>query len=105
MLRRFLLRLSYLISSFLQHPSKVFLFTFLLVGAGLILDGSLFRLWSLKRDSIEISRRMTVLRNETEELNKKIMRARDPNFIEMHAREKFNLASEGDLIFVFTDSE
>lgn len=105
MLRRFFSRLSYLISDFLQHPLRVFAISFILFSAGLVLDGSLFRLWSLQRDSKEISRRMTVLRRDTKELNNKIKRARDPNFIEMQAREKFDLASEGDLIFVFTDIE
>lgn len=105
MIRRFFARLSYLVNDFLQNPIRVFAIFAFLVSAGLVLDGSLFRLWSLHRDEQEISTRMKKLRHQTAELDMKITRARDPNFIEMQAREKFDLASEGDLIFVFTDNE
>jgi cell division protein FtsB len=65
----------------------------------------LFRLWRLNRDAAELNRRMDKLRAESIDLDKKIKRAKDPNFIELEAREKFDLASEGDLIFVFSDKE
>lgn len=105
MIRRFFAHIAKNVSDVLQHPLQIFVVCAVLVVAGLLLDGSLFRLWSLHRDSTEISRRMRVLEVETASLDKKIKRARDPNFIELEAREKFDLASEGDLIFVFSDDE
>ncbi len=105
MIRRFLVRLSDFVHDFLQNPLRVFVLSAALVSMGLVLDGSLFRLWSLHRDTAEISSRIQKLRAETMELENKIQRAKDPQFIEMQAREKFDLASEGDLIFVFTDNE
>lgn len=105
MIRRLFARLAKIISDFLQRPLQVLTVSFFLVAAGLLLDGSLFRLWRLHRDSKEIARRTELLRSETIDLDKKIKRAKDPNFIELEAREKFDLANEGDLIFVFSDEE
>jgi cell division protein FtsB len=72
---------------------------------GLLIDGSLLRLWRLNRDSKELTRRIAALAIESKTLDQKIVRAHDPAFIELQAREKLDLASEGDLVFVFSDDE
>lgn len=105
MIRSLFVKSANTLSRFLQNPLKVFVVCFSLVIVGLIFDGSLFHLWRLKRDSAELATRMQVLRTQSNEIEKKINRARDPNFIELEAREKFDLASEGDLVFVFSDEE
>jgi len=105
MIRELFARLAKTISDFLQHPLKVFAVSLALIAAGLLLDGSLFRLWRLDRDTDDILARMNTLRSQAQELDGKIKKARDPNFIEIEAREKFDLASEGDLVFVFSDEE
>lgn len=105
MIRFFFAHLAKIVNDFLQHPLRVFVTCACIVMAGLILDGSLFRLWRLNRDTLELTKRMQVLRTETNQLDKKIKQAKDPNFLEIEAREKFDLASEGDLIFVFSDEK
>jgi len=105
MIREFFAHLAKTVSRVLQHPLKVLVISLVLVVAGLVLDGSLFRLWRLERDARDLSSRMKILRSQTQDLDQKIKRARDPNFIEIEAREKFDLASEGDLVFVFSDGE
>jgi cell division protein FtsB len=103
MIRQLFAQIAKIVSQFLQHPFQVFVVCICLVSAGLVFDGSLIRLWRLHRDSNEIVHRMQVLQNDSKDLESKIQRARDPNFIELEARDKFDLASEGDLIFVFSD--
>ncbi|MCB0350230.1 MAG: septum formation initiator family protein [Bdellovibrionales bacterium] len=105
MIRTFFARLAKILNDFLLHPVRVFVTCLALVAAGLILDGSLFRLWRLDRDSHDLNNRMKILRKETQLLDEKIKQAKDPNFLEIEAREKFDLANEGDLIFVFSDEE
>jgi cell division protein FtsB len=105
MIRRSFSRLGQIVSHFLQHPLKVFIVSFVLVVTGLVFDGNLIRLWRLNRDSEDLTSRMKVIKSETLNLSKKIDRAREPNFIELEARERFDLANEGDLVFVFSDEE
>jgi len=105
MIRRFFAGLASVVTQFLQNPLKVLTVSLVLVVAGLLLDGSLFRLWRLNRDTADLERRIETLKVNTNQLDMKIAKAKDPNFIEMQAREKFDLASEGDLIFVFSDEE
>lgn len=60
-------------------------------------------MWRLNRDAEDIDRRMHLVREEISRLDMKIEKASDPSFIELEARERFDLASEGDLIFVFSE--
>lgn len=48
---------------------------------------------------------MRSVRAATGEIQMKIKKAKDPQFIEIQARDRFELAEEGDLIFVFSDTE
>ena len=105
MIRQFFTRVGLLISSFVQNPLKVLVVCSVLVFFGLLIDGSLMRLWRLDRDSKELTRRIVALGVESKILDQKIVRAHDPAFIELEAREKLDLASEGDLVFVFSDDD
>lgn len=105
MVRSFFERLSHSISDLFHSPFRIFLISSFLVVGGLVVDGSLFRLWRLHRDSSEIDRKMSVLKVDTEQIELNIKRGHDPNFMELEAREKFDLANEGELVFVFADSD
>lgn len=76
-----------------------------LIILNLVLDGSLFRLISLHRDSRKIERDIASLDKKTAELKARLKRARDPAFLEKEARDRFDLVSEGDLVFVFSEEE
>ncbi|NJL26280.1 MAG: septum formation initiator family protein [Calothrix sp. SM1_5_4] len=89
----------------LQAPLKVIWICCGLLGLNLVLDGSLFRLWSLHRDQITIQQNIESLRGQNEELKKRLQRAKDPAFLEREARDRFDLVSEGDLVFVFSEEE
>ena len=105
MIRAWVKAISYFVSDLLQRPVRVFSICLFLLFVGLILDGSLFRLWALHRDSRELEQKISKIQTATKELRMKIKKAKDPQFIEILARDRFELAEEGDLIFVFSDEE
>ncbi len=102
MIRRFFNRIGQRISDFVQHPLRIFVICLVVVTAGLILNGTLFRLWNLNHDSNLIAARTVQLRNQTKKIDKKLRETRDPSFLELEARERLNLANKGDLVFVFS---
>ncbi len=104
MIRRFFTRIGQNISDFVQHPIRVFLTCLIFVSAGLLLDGTLIRLWRLNRDSHEIAARISNLQVETMKVDHELRQTRDPNFLELQARDRLDLANKGDLVFVFSDN-
>lgn len=69
------------------------------------MDGSLFRLWSLHRDATSLQTKIATVQAQNADLRKRLLRAKDPAFLEREARDRFDLVSEGDLVFVFSDEE
>lgn len=105
MVRRFLIGLFRGLNELLQTPQKVIWICLALIVLNLILDGSLFRLISLYRDQHDIEKRLVTLNQQTKDLKARLRRARDPAFMEREARDRFDLVSEGDLVFVFSEEE
>ncbi len=105
MVRDFFSKVVRTVSDFIHQPVKVLTVCLVLVFVGLVLDGTLFRLWALHRDSRELIHKMQVISHQTSDLRHQIGRAEDPKYIELQARQRFDLASEGDLIFVFSDGD
>ncbi len=105
MVTRFIQRISYLISDFINRPFRVLKVCLAFAFIGLIFDGTLFNLWALSRDSnhLENKTKMTLVESKT--LKEKIKLANDPQFIELEAHERFELAGENELVFVFSDQE
>lgn len=77
----------------------------LLIVVNLLADGSLFRLWSLYADQVQLQKDAVTLQQHSVELKKKLQKAKDPSFLEKEARDRFDLVSRGDLVFVFTDEQ
>ena len=87
----------------MYQPTKV-LWICLTVGlAGILLDGTALRLWSLYREHEHIQLRIEDARQRTKNLALRIEEAQRPEFIERAARDQFDLVKEGDLVFVFAD--
>lgn len=75
------------------------------MAASLLFDQSLLSLWRLHRQSHELSLKSAELEKQLSLFETSIAQAKDPHFIERIARERFDLVSKGDLVFVFEDSE
>lgn len=105
MIPKFIFRFFHWLNDFMNHPLKVIGVCLAVAFVSLVLEGSLLQLWSLHRDSQDLNQRIGKIRDETKKLTMKIKRSKDPTFIELEARNRFDLANEGDLIFVFADEE
>lgn len=103
MVRRFLVGLFRGLNDLLQTPQKVIWICLGLVVLNLVLDGSLFRLISMYRDHHDIQSKLVTLNQQTQSLKARLKEARDPVFLEREARDRFDLVSEGDLVFVFSE--
>ncbi len=89
----------------LHRPYRVFWICTAVVVTSLIVDGTLFQLWSLSRDHSRIQRKMMQSRERATELEYQIHEAQQPEYIERQARDQFDLVREGDLVFVFSDDQ
>lgn len=76
-----------------------------LIVLNLVIDGSLLRLWSLHRDYESTQEKIQILQQKNQEMKLRLAKAKDPAFLEREARDRFDLVSEGDLVFVFSEEE
>lgn len=70
----------------------------------LIGEGSIFRLWNLYHDEIRMIESVKKLNGDFKVLEGQFRRVNDPDYIEQEVRDRLDLASEGELIFVFSDN-
>jgi len=103
--RSFLIGFFRTLNDLLQAPQKVIWICLGLITLNVVLDGSLIRLWSLHRDQISIEKNIQIMQSKNQELQKRLKKAKDPAFLEREARDRFDLVSEGDLVFVFSEEE
>jgi cell division protein FtsB len=89
---------------YLLSPTKILWICAILVVLNLVLDGSLFRLWKLHRDFDQLTVDLMSLQGQSEQLKTQLKKAKDPEFMEREARDRFDLVNEGDLVFVFADN-
>ena len=89
----------------LHSPLKVLTVCILVAFVSLVVEGSLFHLWSLHRNSSQLSRKISRLEAENRRLDMKIEKVSDPNYLELEVRDQFDYVQEGDLVFVFTESK
>lgn len=69
----------------------------------LLLNGLLWRLWGLHRDQARLINDIAATKAGIQNLTVQLKEAKDPSFIERQARDKLDLVSEKDLVFVFSD--
>lgn len=105
MVRRFLIGFFRGLNTLLHAPQKMFWVCIGLIVLNLIIDGSLFRLWTLHRDYKTIQKNISATEQQNAKLKIQLAKAKDPAFLEREARDRFDLVSEGDLVFVFSEEE
>lgn len=88
----------------LQNPTRVLLVVGSLAFVAVLVDGTLFRLWSLDRDRDRLTERIESLKHSIRDKEKKLAESNRPEFIERQAREQLDLVRDGDLVFIFSDS-
>lgn len=91
------------VTEFLNSPTRVFA---VCAGIGitmLVLDGTLLRLWNLRRETKRIEENVSKIEANSKILDVQIRKAREIEFVERQARDRFDLVGENDLVFVFTN--
>src|SRR4051812_23170089 len=71
----------------------------------LLMEGSLFQLWSLKSEKRDMSDRIIHLRGENQILSMKVQQAKkNDRFLEKEAKERLDLLKKDELVFIFGDA-
>src|SRR5687768_3465303 len=91
------------VSELFNSPFKVFLVCLGIGFLTLILDGTLLRLWSLHREHDRIEKNVLSVRDKSKLLEVQISKAKEMDFVERQARDRFDLVGENDLVFVFSN--
>ncbi len=90
---------------FLHSPMKVFWCCLVFVSMSLLLNGSLLRLYGLHRDQHRLQAQTQQVNESISELDRQLKQAADPAFLERQAMDRYDLADENDLVFVFSDDQ
>lgn len=88
----------------LQRPLAVLIVCSVFSLSAVLLDGTLFRIWSLNRDRTRLEGRIASLAQSVAEKEHRIVESNKPEFIERQVREQLDFVRDGDLVFVFADS-
>jgi cell division protein FtsB len=91
------------ILNLLENPRQIFLICLFFGLLGTFFDGTLYRIWQLKNESLKVKNQISSTKKEIEILGKQIQSAHDPRFIEREARDRFDLVGENDIVFVFAE--
>ena len=86
----------------LEKPGRIFLLSLFLSFLNLTLRGTPLRLWKLHQEQERILNNKKTLEKKLEQLSLKIQRISDPRFIELEAKNRFDLAKKEELIFIFS---
>lgn len=89
------------IRNILNQPRLVLVVCLLFVVFTAIFNGVLWRLWALHKDHDRRSHETLLAQHTISQLRTQLDQARDPAYIERQARDRLDLVSEKDLVFVF----
>ena len=87
----------------LYRPRAVLLVCVVFSTVSLLFNGSLLRLYGLTHERARLIDDLELNSKHIQELSKQLRMARDPSFIEREARDRYDLADQDDLVFVFAD--
>ena len=96
-------RLSFKFRQLLNSPLKVAFICAVVFVLTLFVNGTLWRVWSLRRDQTTIIEQIQSTQKQATLLDLQMKQAKDPSFIERQARDRQDMVSDNDLIFVFSD--
>lgn len=91
------------LQKWLHQPQKVFGVCLSLLLLTLFLNGTLWKLWGLYRDQAFLKEQILASKASMVSIEQQMKQAKDPTFIAREARDKMDLVSDHDLIFVFPE--
>ncbi len=87
----------------LRQPLKICILCFVFALVSVLLNGALMNLYGLQRDREQLNEQMSKIEKDLQNLNGQLKRAKDPAFIERQALDNLDMASDHDLVFVFSE--
>ena len=89
----------------LKRPGRVAVVCGLVVLYAVVLDGTLFQLRKLYLSSRALDQKTQEIQTKNQMIVEKVEKLSDPRFLEKEVRDRFDLAGEGDLVFIFPEDE
>ena len=89
--------------TFLHKPQKVVVLCVGILICSLLFNGALINLYSLRRGQAKVLSQMGLAKTDLIRLNRQIQVTKDPHYIERQAVDNYDLVSEDDLVFVFSE--
>ena len=96
-------RYAFRFQNWLNQPKKVLVACLFVLTISLFLNGTVWKVWGLYRDQTVIKEQINQARMTIKSFDQQMIQAKDSTFIEHQARDKMDLVSENDLVFVFPE--
>lgn len=87
----------------LIHPGRILIYCCLFAFLSLAFNGGLLNIYGLHRDRQRLADQLVEVKAQIFDLDQKLKQAKDPAFVERQALDRYDLAEENDLVFVFAD--
>ena len=91
------------VSQWIHQPKLILIFCGILIFLNIIFDGTLFQIRTLYLQKRSIIKNSREVNTKNEVILNKIQQLSDPKNLEKEVINRFDLASEGDLIFIFPE--
>ncbi len=93
------------IDQWIHRPKLILIFCGILIFFNVVFDGTLFQIRTLYLQKRALTKKSVEINTKNEVLVNKIQQLSDPKNLEKEVRNRFDLAGEGDLIFIFPEDE
>lgn len=91
------------LKNILNRPGRVLIWAVMLAALYVGLDGNLYRIYEIRADQGRTRQEIRTLKSQLGQIRRSMSDFKDPRFLEREALERFDLAGEDDLIFVFSN--
>jgi len=88
---------------FLEKPYHVFIVCSIFILFNVVLDGTLFQIRKMYLNRKYINQKIVEIQTKDQVLVEKLNNLSQPIYLEKEIRDRFDLAGQGDLIFIFSD--
>ena len=89
----------------LKRPKLIMGFCIVLILFNIIFDGTLFQMRKLYLQQKTLKQQTLEIQTKNDILVEKMEKLSDPKYLEKEVRNRFDLAGQGDLIFIFPEDE
>ena len=93
------------IEQWIYQPKLILIFCGILIFFNVVFDGTLFQIRTLYLQKKVLREKSEEMNTKNEVLVNKIKQLSEPKYLEKEVRNRFDLAGEGDLIFIFPEDE